>query len=129
MGKATVVAGPVQKAGLPTPQPADLLNLATGDITTTADTVLSAAIASNFQYLTELTIQNSHPTVGTWVVIKDVAAVRHSVYCAPGGGGAVIQFPENGPLRSALVNTAWNVACLTTGANVRVSATGFKATR
>lgn len=128
-GKATVVAGPVQKAGLPTPQPADLLTGRTGDITTTAQTtVIAAQGASTFVYVGEITIQNSHASVGTWVGINDGGTQKLDVYCAPGGGGAVITFPENAPLRMS-VNTALTITCATTGANVRASATGFKATR
>jgi hypothetical protein len=127
--KATVVAGPVSKAGLPTPQPADLLNGRTGDITTNVQTtVIAAQGASTFIYVGQITIQNSHATQGTWVEIRDGGAVRLDVYCAPAGGGAVITFPENAPLRLS-VNTALTVAPMTTGVNVRASATGFKATR
>lgn len=97
----------------------------TAAITGTADTaVIAAAGAGVRNYVNSLTVTNSHATVGTVVELKDGTTVIHRAYAAPAGGGFTVQFPT--PLRGT-ANTAINAACLTTGSNVYVSASGFKA--
>ena len=98
----------------------------TSDITGTSNTSLIAAQGSGVRtYLTHVVIQNSHASTGTWVNVKDGTTTKYSVYCAAGGGGASLTLPR--PLRGS-ENTAWQVACETTAANVRASASGYTST-
>jgi len=105
---------------------ADLVNGKTGDITTTADTAIIAAqgagVAVDLDYIL---VQNSHATVATWVNIKDGTTVKATAYAKAGGGGVTIPLPKPIP---GTANTAWNAACETAGANVRVNAVGHKVT-
>jgi hypothetical protein len=65
-----------------------------------------AALASNFNYLCWVTVYNASST-NTYVSIKDGSTVR-AVLPLPAYGGAIFQPPH--PLKTAAVNTAWNVA-------------------
>ena len=104
--------------------PENFVSGTTSDITDTSSTSLIAAQGSGVKtYLTTITIMNSHATVGTWVNVLDNATTKFSVYCAALGGGGTITLPV--PLVGT-ANTAWNVQCVTTGANVRASAAGYK---
>jgi hypothetical protein len=98
----------------------------TGNITDTTSTQLVAAKGAGVRtYLQTITVQNSHATVSTWVNILDGAVVRMTVYAVALGGGISIPLPK--PLRGT-ANTAWNVQCETTGANVRANAVGYTST-
>ena len=109
---------------LPYSNPENLVSGATGAIVDTARTSLIAAQGSGVRtYITTITIQNSHPTVGTWVFVEDGTTAKYKVYCAPLGGGVTITF--NSPLVGT-ANVAWSVSCQTTGANVVASASGYK---
>lgn len=127
---------PVQQAALTatndtvTPY-APLANVVVGhtaDITnTTATTVIAAPGASLHIYLTHILIQNSHATVGTWVNVTEETSgtVLYTVYAGPLGGGASITLPV--PIQVPTANKALQVTCVTTGSNVRASASGYKA--
>jgi cytoskeletal protein CcmA (bactofilin family) len=109
---------------LPFANPENLLSGSTGDIVDTTSTQVIAAQAASVRiYLTGLLVQNSHASVSTWVNIKDGSTTIHTVYAASGGGGARLEFPT--PLKGTAA-TALNAVCETTGANVRVSASGYK---
>lgn len=109
---------------LPYCNPENLISGKTSDITGTSDTSLIAAQGSGVRiYVTSIMVTNSHATVGTWVNVKDGSTTIYTGYAAPVGGGFVVPLPT--PLKLT-ANTALNVACETTGANVRASAIGYK---
>jgi hypothetical protein len=106
-------------------------NFVSGAITTamtgTTSTLLVAApIAGLRNYITQITVSNSHATVGTDVVIQDGngGATLITIPAAANYGGAAIAFPV--PLRQPTAATALYVANVTTGASVKVSASGYK---
>ena len=93
--------------------------------TDTSDTAIKASAGAGLRnYITSLTVTNSHATVGTVVEVKDGSTVIHRGYAAPAGGGYAVQFPT--PLKGA-ANTAINVANATTGSNTYVSMSGYVA--
>lgn len=98
----------------------------TSAITGTAATEVIAAQAAGVRnYITSLTVVNSHATVGTVVEIRDgTTTVIHRGYAAPAGGGYTVNFPT--PLRGTAA-TAVNAYNITTGSNTYVSASGYKA--
>jgi hypothetical protein len=102
---------------------------ATAAITdTTVTTVHAAAGASTKWRIAAFTIQNSHASVGTWVTIQDdtgTPVVYWKVYCAPGGGGATLNFTEAMEAKGQ-ANGKINVVCGTTGANVIASVNAYK---
>lgn len=94
-------------------------------ITDTADDVVKASAGAGIRnYVTSLTVINSHATVGTVVELKDGSTVIHRGYAAPLGGGYTVTFPT--PLKGTAA-TALNVACVTTGSNTYVNASGYVA--
>lgn len=110
----------------PFAQPSASVNGKTSDITNTTDTsVIAAQGGSTRTYLTHILVQNSHATVSTWVNIKDDTTTVYTIYAPAAGGGASLTLPK--PLRGT-ANKAWQAACETTGANVRVSASGYTST-
>ncbi len=106
-------------------------NFVSGAITTamtgTTSTSLIAAPASGLRnYITQITVSNSHATIGTDVVIQDGSGGT-TLYTIPAGpiyGGAVLTFPT--PLRQPTTATAIYVANVTTGSSIKVSASGYK---
>lgn len=95
----------------------------TAAITGTGDTAVIAAPGAGLRlYITELSISNSHATVGTLVEIKSATTVRKRMYAREDGGGSTHHFPK--PLRMG-DNEALNAANVTTGSNTYVSASGF----
>jgi hypothetical protein len=105
----------------------NLISGATPAVTdTTSTSVLAAAGAGVRNYVTQVTVTNSHATVGTVVTITDGSGgtVLHRGYAAPNGGGYSLSL--NAPLRGS-ANTAIHAVCATTGSNVYVSASGYKA--
>lgn len=109
---------------LPYANPENFIAGTTSDITGTSNTSVIAAQGSGVRiYVTQIIVTNSHASVNTWVNIKDGTTTIYSGYAYSAGGGFVINFPV--PLRLT-ANTALNAACETTGANVRVSASGYK---
>lgn len=107
--------------------PENYVSGATSDMTaTTSTSVVAAAGAGLRNYITNILVQNSHATVGTWVNIQDGSGgtTLYTVYAAAAGGGASITLPC--PIKTT-ANTALFCANVTTGANTRVSASGYKA--
>jgi hypothetical protein len=96
----------------------------TAAITDTTRTQVIAAQGAGIRiYITHILVTNSHDTVGTLVKIEDDTTEIYSGYAAPVGGGFSITLPV--PLKLT-ANKALNVSCGTTGANVYVSASGYK---
>lgn len=97
----------------------------TSAMTGTSDTsVIASGGAGIRNYVTAMTVTNSHASVGTVVELKDGSTVIHRGYAAPNGGGYSVNFPV--PLRGTAA-TAINAANITTGSNTYVSASGFRA--
>lgn len=91
--------------------------------TDTSDTAIKASAGASLRnYITSLTVTNSHATVGTVVEVKDGSTVIHRGYAAPAGGGYVVTFPT--PLKGTAA-TEINVANITTGSNTYVSMSGY----
>jgi hypothetical protein len=94
-------------------------------ITDTADDVVKASAGAGLRnFITSLTVINSHATVGTVVELKDGSTVIHRGYAAPLGGGYTVTFPM---ALKGTAATAVNVACVTTGSNTYVNASGYVA--
>lgn len=110
---------------LPFANPENFVNGTTAAITdTTTTSIIASAGGSLRNYITDLTVTNSHPTVGTFVKITDGAStILWEGYAAAAGGGFAKSFSI--PLRGTAA-TAVNAICVTTGANVIVSAAGYK---
>lgn len=105
----------------------NLVSGATAAITgTTSTSVLPSAGAGVRNYVTSLLVTNSHATVGTLVTITDGSGgtTLYAGYAAPEGGGFALSFPT--PLRGSAA-TAVHAVNGTTGSNVYVSASGYKA--
>jgi hypothetical protein len=103
--------------------PANFISGTTAAITDTTRTELIASAGGSLRnYLTQITVTNSHATVGTFVKIEDNTTTIYQAYAAPLGGGFALTFPV--PLRGTAA-TAWNVSCVTTGANVIANASGY----
>ncbi len=99
----------------------------TSAMTGTTSTSLIAAPASGLRnYITQITVSNSHATVGTDVVIQDGSGgtTLYTIPAAPAYGGAVLTFPT--PLRQPTTATAIFCANVTTGSSIKVSASGYK---
>lgn len=109
--------------------PENLLDGKTAAITDTTSTAVIAAQGAGVKiYLTSIQITNSHATVGTLVTVLDGATEKLRVYVPALNGTAgestvVLEFPV--PI-ALTANTALNVQCVTTGANVYASAQGYK---
>lgn len=99
-----------------------------GAMTATTSTVLLAAVASNYLYITSILVTNSHATVGTLVSLQDGngGTSFYEGYAAPAGGGFSVSFPT--PLRCPTAGNAIYCVNGTTGSNTYVSVTGYKAT-
>lgn len=97
-------------------------------MTGTTSTSLIAAPGSGLNnHITQITVSNSHATVGTDLELQDGSGGT-TFYVIPAAavyGGAAISFPK--PLRQPTANTALYVKNTVTGASTRVSASGFKA--
>ncbi|MFS0905788.1 hypothetical protein AB3N02_22330 [Priestia aryabhattai] len=95
-------------------------------VTATTDVALKTAGGTGIRnYVTNITVQNTHATVATEFVIKDGSTVIYRGYLPANMAlPAVINFPT--PLKGTAV-TAMNFACITTGANVYVNAQGYQA--
>lgn len=99
----------------------------TSAMTGTTTTSLIAAPASGLRnYITQITVSNSHATVGTDVIIQDGSGgtTLYTIPAAAVYGGAAITFPT--PLRQPTTATAIFCANVTTGASTKVSASGYK---
>lgn len=105
---------------------ANILNGATAaDMTTTANTSVIAAPGSGVRiYVTDLLVTNGHATQGTRVDLLDGTTMIWTGFAGPGGGGFGKELRT--PLKLT-TNTALQAACGTAGAQVRVSASAYKA--
>ncbi len=113
---------------LPYGNPANFVSGAiTSAMTGTTSTSLIAAPASGLRnYITQITVSNSHATVGTDVIIQDGSGgtTLYTIPAAAVYGGAVVTFPT--PLRQPTTATAIFCANVTTGSSTKVSASGYK---
>lgn len=112
----------------PYSNPENFKSGATSDITGTTATTIIAGTASNFLYITQILVTNSHATVGTFVNLTEETSgtVLYTGYAAALGGGFSLTFPT--PLRVPTAAKAIQGVCVTTGANVRISASGYIST-
>lgn len=93
---------------------------------TTSTSLIAAPAAGLRNYITQITVSNSHATVGTDIIIQDGNGGT-TLYVIPAAavfGGATLTFPT--PLRQPTTATAIYCANVTTGANTKVSASGYK---
>jgi hypothetical protein len=108
--------------------PANFVSGTTAAMTGTTSTSLIAAPAAGLRnYITQITVSNSHATVGTDVIIQDGSGgtTLYTIPAAAVYGGAAITFPA--PLRQPTAAAALYCANVTTGASTKVSASGYKA--
>lgn len=106
-------------------------NFVSGAITsamtgTTTTSLIAAPAAGLRNYITQITVSNSHATVGTDIIIQDGSGgtTLYTIPAAAVYGGAVVVFPT--PLRQPTTATAIFCANVTTGASTKVSASGYK---
>lgn len=106
-------------------------NFVSGAITsamtgTTSTSLIAAPAAGLRNYITQITVSNSHATVGTDVIIQDGSGgtTLYTIPAAAVYGGSVLTFPV--PLRQPTTATAIYCANVTTGASTKVSASGYK---
>ncbi|RWE56035.1 hypothetical protein [Mesorhizobium sp.] len=90
----------------------------------TADVSVKAAVVGQRNHMTWLTAVNAHATVDTEILVKDGATVLYRGFVKAAGGRLDIEFRS--PLSSS-VNTALNVANVTTGAQVYFNCGGYVA--
>lgn len=111
---------------LPYANPENFVRGATSDITDTTDTqVIAAGGAGVKLYITQILVTNGDADTGTFVNIKDGSGgtTLYTGYAASGGGGFSVTLPV--PIVTT-ANTGLYAGCATTGATVRVSASGYK---
>jgi hypothetical protein len=106
-------------------------NFVSGAITsamtgTTSTSLISAPASGLRNYITQITVSNSHATVGTDIAIQDGngGTTLYTIPAAAVYGGATLTFPV--PLRQPTTATAIYCANVTTGASTKVSASGYK---
>jgi len=106
--------------------PENIVRGVTAAMTATTSTSVIAAPASGLRnYITSVTVGNSHATVGTFVNLQDGSGGT-TIWTIPAAsvfGGATISFSP--PLRQPTTATALFCACVTTGSNTIVSANGY----
>lgn len=128
-GAVTVTAGALSVNTSGGVSPANYISgaITTAMTGTTSTSLLAAPAAGLRNYITQITVSNSHATVGTDVVIQDGSggATLYTIPAAAVYGGAAISFPT--PLRQPTTATAIFVANVTTGSSIKVSASGYKA--
>lgn len=92
----------------------------------TATDIIVAPGVGLFNYITQILVTNSHATVGTLVTIQtEDGTGLYAGYAAPAGGGFSVSFVV--PIKMPVANKKLQAICGTTGANVYVSASGYKA--
>ncbi len=99
--------------------------ITTAMLSTTTTSLLSAPASGLRNYITQITVSNTHATVLTDVIIQDGSGGT-TLYTvpAPALSGSVITFPT--PLRQPTTATAIFVANVTAGGSTKVSASGYK---
>lgn len=99
------------------------VNGVTSHITdTSAYSCIGAQGAGIKIYLTHIMVSNTSGSTSTWVNLKDGTTTKYNIYAAA-GTNTPVALPYPMPLTA---NTAFNVAAETTGAGLRVSASGYK---
>lgn len=93
---------------------------------TTSTSLIAAPGAGLRNYITQITVSNSHASVGTDIIIQDGngGTILYVIPAAAVYGGAILNFPT--PLRQPTLNTALYCANVTTGSSTKVSASGYK---
>lgn len=93
---------------------------------TTSTSLVAAPAAGLRNYITQITVSNSHATVGTDILIQDgnAGTTLYVIPAAAAYGGATITFPV--PLRQPTTATAIYAQNVTTGSSIKISATGYK---
>lgn len=106
-------------------------NFVSGTITsamtgTTTTSLIASPGGSLRNYITQVTVSNSHATVGTDMILQDGSGgtTLYTIPAAAVYGGAAITFPT--PLRQPTAATALFIANVTTGASTKASASGYK---
>lgn len=106
-------------------------NFVSGAITsamtgTTSTSLIAAPAAGLRNYITQITVSNSHATVGTDIIIQDGSGgtTLYVIPAAANYGGATLTFPT--PLRQPTTATAIYCANVTTSSSTKVSASGYK---
>lgn len=116
LGKAVVLQGAVH----------DLRVSGTANYTgTTASDLVAAPGAGVRIAVTSVLVTNSHASTGTKVEIRDGTTAKIIGYAAPGGGGFSLN-AGGSPLFVCTANTALTGRCVTTGADVDISVSGYK---
>lgn len=109
---------------LPYANPENMVSGTTAVVTDTTRTSIIAAQGAGVRlYITSLIVTNGDATVGTFVKIEDDTTVILQGYAAAAGGGFALTFPT--PLRLT-ANKALQFECVTTSAEVTVTAVGYK---
>ena len=91
-----------------------------------ATDIITAPGAGLFTYVSQILVTNSHATVGTLVTIQtEDGTGLYAGYVAPAGGGFSVTFTV--PIKMPVANKKLQAICTTTGSNVYVSASGYKA--
>jgi hypothetical protein len=128
--RVTVASDQVSIPTAATLVPQTLCSGVTSAMTGTTSTSVIGATASNYIYITQITVANSHATVGTIINFQDGngGTTIYSVPAAAVYGGATITFPKDAPLKVPTAGNALYCANVTTGANTYVSASGWKST-
>lgn len=103
-----------------------LVSGSTNFVNATAADVIPAPGASTALVITGLKVVNGHATVGTKVEILNDATKIDIGYAGPLGGGWVTPSNSNGLFPPLTTNKALRAKCLTTGADVDVTAYGYK---
>lgn len=106
-------------------------NFVSGAITTamtgtTSTSLIAAPGAGLRNYITQITVSNSHATVGTDLHLQDGngGTAFYIIPAAAVYGGAVLTLPT--PLRQPTANTALYIVNVTTGASTKAAASGYK---
>jgi len=114
LGKQVILLGSVP----------DLQRQGTQNYTTASGTILVSPGASNRFAVMSVLVTNAHATVSTKVVIKDGLTTKIQGYAAAAGGG----FAMHGggvPLFITTVNTPVSGGCITSGADVDITVSGY----
>jgi len=127
-GAVNVISGALSVTGGGGISTADYVSgcISTAMTATTSTSLLAAPAVGLRNYVTQITVSNSHATVGTDIAIQDGSGGT-TIYVIPAAavyGGAAISFPT--PLRQPSTATAIYCVNVTTGASTKVSASGYK---
>lgn len=102
-----------------------IISTAMTGTTSTAVSGMGAPGSATYNYITQITVSNTHATVGTNIELQDGSGGT-TFYIIPAAavyGGAAISFPT--PLKQPTANTALYAKNTTTGASTYLSAVGF----